>query len=62
MGEASQDETRGIDQIAAGVKQMEQVTQDAAASAEENASATEEVRGQSKTLDAIVSHLAALIG
>jgi len=62
VGVASQDEARGIDQIAAGVKQMEQVTQSAAASAEENASATEEVRSQSKSLDAIVNDLKVLIG
>lgn len=62
VGIASQDEARGIDQIAAGVKQMEQVTQSAAASAEENASATEEVRSQSKSLDEIVNELKVLIG
>ncbi len=60
VGIASQDEARGIDQIAAGVKQMEQVTQSAAASAEENASATEEVRSQSKSLDEIVNDLKVL--
>jgi len=62
VGEASQDQARGIDQIAAGVKQMEEVTQAAAASAEENASATEEVRGHSKSLDAVVNRLTGLIG
>jgi len=62
VGEASLDETRGIDQIAAGVKQMEQVTQAAAASAEQNASATEEVRSQSNALKSIVQHLTDLIG
>ncbi len=41
---------------------MEQVTQSAAASAEENASATEEVRSQSKSLDEIVNELKVLIG
>ncbi len=62
VGVASQDEARGIDQIAAGVKQMEQVTQDAAASAEQNASATEEVRSQSKSIEAVVTDLRVLIG
>ena len=62
VGVASEDEARGIDQIAAGVKQMEQVTQSAAASAEENASATEEVRSHSKSLDGVVQDLRVLIG
>jgi methyl-accepting chemotaxis protein len=62
VSEASQDQARGIDQIAAGVKQMEQVTQAAAASAEQNASATEEVRGEAKSLDAVVGSLSTLLG
>ena len=37
---ASQEQARGIEEISTGVRQMEQVTQSAAANAEQNAQAT----------------------
>jgi len=52
----------GVRQIAASLKQMEQVTQSAAASAEQNANSTEKVSSQSESLDSIVGRLNALIG
>jgi methyl-accepting chemotaxis protein/methyl-accepting chemotaxis protein-1 (serine sensor receptor) len=58
----SQEQTRGIEQIAKGVTQMEQVTQAAAANAEESASAAEELNAQSDTLRNVVERLAAMVG
>jgi methyl-accepting chemotaxis protein len=52
----------GVRQIAASLKQMEQVTQSAAASAEQNANSTEKVSTQSESLDSIVGRLTTLIG
>jgi hypothetical protein len=60
--ESGQDQARGIQQISAGVQQMEQVTQAAAASAEENAAASEQLRSESASMDGIVRHLTELIG
>ena len=42
----SQEQTRGIEQVAKAVTQMERVTQSAAASAEEGAAAAEELTAQ----------------
>ncbi len=58
----SQEQTRGIEQIAQAISQMEKVTQNAAASAEENAAASEELTSQSATLRSIVGNLTALVG
>ena len=52
----------GVRQIAASFKQMEQVTQSAAASAEQNANSTEKVSSQSESLDSIVVRFTMLIG
>jgi methyl-accepting chemotaxis protein len=52
----------GVRQIAASLKQMEQVTQSAAESAEKNANSTQQVSGQSESLDGIVGRLTTLIG
>ncbi len=60
--ESGQDQARGIQQISAGVQQMEQVTQAAAASAEENAAASEQLRSESASMNGIVGNLTALIG
>jgi methyl-accepting chemotaxis protein len=60
--QAGQEQARGIQQISAGVQQMEQVTQTAAASAEENAAAALELHGQSGSMDGVVQRLAVLIG
>jgi len=58
----SQEQARGIDQIGKAILQMEQVTQSTAASAEESASAAEELSAQSMTLKEVVERLTALVG
>ncbi|HTR37925.1 MAG TPA: methyl-accepting chemotaxis protein [Bryobacteraceae bacterium] len=58
----SQEQARGIEQVAKAVAQMEQVTQKSAASAEEGASAGEQLTAQSETLKEIVSRLTAMVG
>jgi methyl-accepting chemotaxis protein len=58
----SQEQSRGIEQIGRAIVQMEQVTQKAAASAEESASAAEELNAQSAGLKDIVSRLNGMVG
>jgi len=58
----SQEQTRGIEQIGRAIVQMEQVTQKAAASAEESASGAEELHAQSASLKDIVGRLNAMVG
>lgn len=58
----SQEQSRGIEQIGRAIVQMEQVTQKAAASAEESASAAEELNAQSAGLKDIVSRLNVMVG
>ena len=58
----SQEQTRGIEQIARAIIQMEQVTQNAAAGAEEGAAAAEELNAQSETLKDIVERLTDMVG
>ena len=58
----SQEQTRGIEQVAKAITQMEQVTQKTAASAEEGAAAAEELTAQSEALKEVVEQLAALVG
>jgi methyl-accepting chemotaxis protein len=57
----SQEQERGIEQIAKAIVQMEQVTQKNAANAEESASASEELSGQAETMKAVVGQLQALV-
>lgn len=57
----SQEQARGIGQIAKGIALMEQVTQRNAASAEESASAAEELTAQSETLKSVVERLVLMI-
>jgi methyl-accepting chemotaxis protein/methyl-accepting chemotaxis protein-1 (serine sensor receptor) len=58
----SQEQARGIEQIAKAIGQMEQVTQKTAASAEQSASAGEELNAQSEAMRNIVERLAAMVG
>ena len=58
----SQEQARGIDQISKAVAQMDQVTQGTAASAEESASASQELSAQAQALNHIVSELRKLVG
>ncbi|HWQ56223.1 MAG TPA: methyl-accepting chemotaxis protein [Bryobacteraceae bacterium] len=57
----SQEQARGIEQVAKAIAQMEQVTQKTAANAEESASAGEELSAQSQTLRDMVERLTALV-
>ena len=58
----SQEQARGFDHMAKALAQIEQATQDNAASAEESASAGEELSAQSEALNGIVENLSALVG
>jgi methyl-accepting chemotaxis protein len=51
---ASQEQTRGVDQVNKAVSQMEQVVQQAAANSEETSSAAEELASQAEGLAAMV--------
>jgi len=59
---ASNEQAQGIGQINIAVAQMDKVTQQVAANAEESASASEELASQAKTMTAIVGELAAMVG
>lgn len=58
----SAEQARGVDQIAQAINQMEKVTQASAASAEETASAGEELNAQANTLRQVASELEQLVG
>jgi methyl-accepting chemotaxis protein len=58
----SQEQARGIEQIAKAVTQMEQVTQKTAASAEESASASEELSAQAQAMRSVVAELQTMVG
>ena len=58
----SAEQARGIEQIAKAVGQMEQVTQSAAAHAEQSASAGEELSAQAVATNEIVDKLTSLVG
>jgi len=57
----SQEQARGIEQIAKAIAQMEQVTQKNAANAEQSASASEELSGQAETMRSVVGELQAMV-
>jgi methyl-accepting chemotaxis protein len=57
----SQEQQHGIAQIAKAMAQLEQVTHKVAATAEQSASAAEELNGQSAHLKAIVEELTAMV-
>lgn len=59
---ASQEQTRGFDQIAQAVQQMEKVTQTTAATAEESAAASEELNAQAESTLVTVARLEKLLG
>jgi methyl-accepting chemotaxis protein/methyl-accepting chemotaxis protein-1 (serine sensor receptor) len=62
VNQGSQEQTRGIEQVAKAVVQMQQVTQSTAAGAEESAAAAEELKAQSGALKAVVARLTAMVG
>lgn len=59
---SSQEQGKGIEQVAQAVSQMERVTQSTAASAEQAASAAEELNAQSEAVKGVVAQLSALVG
>jgi len=56
----SQEQSRGLDQIAKAVHQMESVTQSNAANAEQSAAAAEQLTAQSNSVKSLVARLMAL--
>jgi methyl-accepting chemotaxis protein len=59
---ASQEQAQGIDQVNTSMAQMDKVTQQNAANAEESASASEELSAQAEQMNASVGELAAMVG
>jgi methyl-accepting chemotaxis protein/methyl-accepting chemotaxis protein-1 (serine sensor receptor) len=58
---SSEEQTRGIGQVSKAIAQMERVTQDTAARAEESASAAHQMSAQSRVLREIVASLITLV-
>jgi len=58
---ASQEQAQGIDQVNTAVAQMDKVTQQNAANAEESASASEELSAQAEQMQGIVGELVQLV-
>jgi methyl-accepting chemotaxis protein len=58
----SQEQTKGITQVAKAISQMQQVTQTSAASAEEGAAAAEELTAQATAMKEVVGRLTAMVG
>jgi methyl-accepting chemotaxis protein len=59
---ASNEQSQGIGQVNQAVTEMDKVTQQNAASAEESASASEEMNAQAMQMKQIVDHLMVLVG
>ncbi len=59
---ASQEQVRGIEQVARAITQMERVTQKTTANAEESATAADELHAQSETLSEVARRLTAMVG
>jgi len=59
---ASQEQAQGIDQVNTAVAQMDKVTQQNAANAEESASASEELSAQAEQMNSAVNDLVAMVG
>ena len=59
---ASQEQSRGIEQVAKAVIQMENVTQRAAASAQESASASTQLTAQASAMRNVVERLSQMVG
>jgi methyl-accepting chemotaxis protein len=62
VNQSSQEQTRGIEQVAKAIVQMEKLTQDSAASAEEGAAAAKELTQQSAALKEVVCSLLEMVG
>ncbi len=59
--DGSEEQSRNIDQISAAVAQMQKVTQNTAASAEEGAAASEEMTGHAQSMRSSVNELQVLV-
>jgi methyl-accepting chemotaxis protein len=59
---ASAEQSQGIDQVNTAMAQMDKVTQQNAANAEESASASEELSAQAESMNDVVNELATLVG
>ncbi len=59
---ASEEQSQGINQVNVAVSQMDKVTQQNAANAEESASASEELSAQAESVKAVVDELMLLVG
>ncbi len=59
---ASAEQAQGIDQVNTAIAQMDKVTQQNAANAEESASASEELSAQAQSMNDMVNDLVALVG
>jgi hypothetical protein len=59
---ASQEQAQGISQVNTAVTQMDKVTQQNAANAEESASASEELSAQAEQMNEVVGELVAMVG
>jgi len=62
IAEASNEQAQGIEQIAKAVAEMDKVVQQNAATAEESASASEQLNGQVYRLKSVVQELTKLVG
>jgi methyl-accepting chemotaxis protein len=60
--QSSQEQTRGIDEVAKAIAQIEQVAQRNAANAEETAPSAVELNAQSATLKELVARVTAIVG
>ena len=61
VNQGSVEQARGVEQIGKAMSQMEQITQQTAASAEEGAAAAQQLNAQSEALRQIVNHLSELV-
>jgi methyl-accepting chemotaxis protein/methyl-accepting chemotaxis protein-1 (serine sensor receptor) len=59
---ASREQSQGIEQVTQAITQMEKVTQNTAATAEESAAASEELSAQAESSMSVVNRLAGLVG
>lgn len=62
MSLSSREQTRGITQISKSIVQMQQVTQAAAANAEQSSAAAQELTAQANAMKHVVSRLTAMVG
>jgi methyl-accepting chemotaxis protein len=62
VSQASTEQSQGIGQVTSSVSQMDKITQDNAANAEETASAAEELNAQAEMMRETVSELQRLVG